>query len=517
MPTVTVIQPTIQEQTGTKVRVAAYCRVSSSSDDQLNSYAAQVTYYTHKFENSDTEILADLYADEGITGTCDTKRMEFQRMITDCRRGRIDRIYTKSISRFARNTRDCLKYMRELKSLGITIFFEKENIDTAKVTDEMMITIMGGLAQEESVSISQNVRWSIKKRMENGTFISSSCPYGYDSQHGKMVINEAQAAIVRRIFEEFLRGYGCTAIANRLNAETIWSDKTGGKWHKNVIRYMLSNERYIGDSLWEKSYIEDAVSHKKKINFGERKQYYAENTHEPIISRETFSIAQRLLAERGKKFSGSEIKKYPLSMKIYCQNCGSSYKRKMIKHKVYWVCREHDFDSGSCPCKGLPEETIYAAFIKTHNKLLAHHTEILLPMQLSMQALHSRKFSGNVRVMDIYKEIAKLREQIHVLTKLRTKGFLNEAKYQEQTTEQNRKIHKLQKELQRLTQAEDENDILEQIDVLIGIFEKRKHLMVSFEPETFDMLINKIVASGQDKLEFQLIGGLNLTENIYVL
>ena len=516
MPTVTVIEPTIQEQTGTKIRVAAYCRVSSSSDDQLNSYAAQVTYYSQKFENSDTEVLTDLYADEGITGTCDTKRLEFQRMIADCRRGKIDRIYTKSISRFARNTRDCLKYVRELKELGITIFFEKENIDTAKVTDKMMIAIMGGLAQEESVSISQNMSWSIQKRMQNGTYFSR-CPYGYDSLDGKLIINEEKAAIVRRIFAEFLQGHGTRAIAKHLNDEAIPTDQAGEKWHKNVIRYILSNERYIGDSKWGKSYTVDAITHKKKINYGEREQYYAENTHEPIISRETFAIAQKLLAERVEKFSGYEIQKYSLSMKIYCRNCGSSYKRKIVKHKIYWVCREHDYDSNSCPCRGLPEEAIYEAFMRMHNKLSAHYTDILLPMQLSMQELHSRKFSGNVRVMDIYKEIAKLREQIHVLTKLRTKGFLSEAKYQEQTAEQNRKIQKLQKELQRLTRADDENDQLEQIEILIGTFEKREHMMVSFELETFDMLIQKIIASGQDKLEFQLIGGLNLTENIYVL
>ena len=155
MPTVTVIQPTIAAEQNQKIRCAAYCRVSSNSEDQINSFIAQTRYYEKAFENSETEQLVDIYADEGITGTREDKRDEFQRMISDCRKGKIDRIYTKSISRFARNTRDCLKNVRELKSLGITIFFEKENIDTANMTDEMMITIMGGLAQEESVSISK--------------------------------------------------------------------------------------------------------------------------------------------------------------------------------------------------------------------------------------------------------------------------------------------------------------------------------------------------------------------------
>ena len=179
MPTVTVIQPRVTDDTNRLLRVAAYCRVSSSSDDQLNSYNSQLIYYSHKFEGSETETLIDIYADEGITGTCEEKRTEFLRLIDDCRKGKIDRIYTKSISRFARNTRDCLKNIRELKSLGITITFEKENIDTANINDELMLTIMGGLAQEESTSISQNLKWSFRRRCKNGNVKAWSAPLGY--------------------------------------------------------------------------------------------------------------------------------------------------------------------------------------------------------------------------------------------------------------------------------------------------------------------------------------------------
>ena len=179
MTTVTIIQPTISEEQNHKLRCAAYCRVSSNSEDQLNSFMAQTRYYDKAFEKSDREQLVDIYADEGITGTREDKRDEFQRMISDCRKGRIDRIYTKSISRFARNTKDCLKNIREIKSLGITVFFEKENIDTAKLTDEMMITIMGGLAQEESVSISKNIKWSYQKRFEKGIVNVFSAPFGF--------------------------------------------------------------------------------------------------------------------------------------------------------------------------------------------------------------------------------------------------------------------------------------------------------------------------------------------------
>ncbi len=204
MPTVTVIQPKVADDTQRILRVAAYCRVSSSSDDQLNSYNSQLSYYSHKFENSEKETLIDIYADEGITGTCEEKRGEFQRLISDCRKGRIDRIYTKSISRFARNTRDCLKNIRELKSLGITIMFEKENIDTANINDELMLTIMGGLAQEESTSISQNLKWSFRRRCKAGNIKAWSAPFGYDIENGKLVVNTQEALIIKKRYEMFL-------------------------------------------------------------------------------------------------------------------------------------------------------------------------------------------------------------------------------------------------------------------------------------------------------------------------
>lgn len=243
MPTVTVIQPTIAEEKSGIIRCAAYCRVSSDSENQLNSFMAQLKYYENFLAGSETETLINVYADEGITGTREEKREEFQRMMNDCRKGKIDRIYTKSISRFARNTKDCLKNIRELKSLGITVFFEKENIDTANMSDEMMITIMGGLAQEESISISQNMRWSIKKRMENGDYVLPHAPYGYRMENKQLVIVEEEAKIVRLIYNHYLNGWGMKKIANLLNQQT---DKmiNKKKWSYVAVRYILMNEKY---------------------------------------------------------------------------------------------------------------------------------------------------------------------------------------------------------------------------------------------------------------------------------
>lgn len=514
MPTVTIINPISEIKTDNKLRVAAYCRVSSNSADQQNSYAVQLAYYGSKFSDSETETLVEIYADEGISGTRDDKRAEFQRMINDCRKGKIDRIYAKSISRFARNTRDCLKYIRELKSLGITILFEKEGIDTAKITDEMMITIMGGLAQEESVSISQNMQWSIRKRMQNGTYIASNQPYGYDKINGQLVINEAEAEIVRRIFNEYLSGFGLNSICRNLNADGIVMEKSGIEWKKKAVRYILTNEKYIGDCLWQKSYTENTFPFKKPKNRGEVNQYYVADHHEPIISIEIFETVRELLKKRGEKFGHTEFQKYPLTMKIQCGNCGRIFKRKESSGKVIWVCRQHDLNAELCDLKGIEQNEFYDAFIRLFNKLLLNYKIILIPLQRSLRELKIKKHAGNLNAAEIHRGIIQLREQSHVISNLRTKGFLTEAKYQEQTAEIRRKIAKNQKDLKLLTHSDEDSETLEQIEMLIDFFECRNEIMTKFESEAFEFMIEKIIVKEQKNLEFHLLGGLKLTEKL---
>ena len=513
MPTVTVIQPTIAEEQNIKIRCAAYCRVSSDSEDQLNSFMAQTRYYSQVFENSETEELIDIYADEGITGTREDKRDEFQRMLKDCRRGKIDRIYTKSISRFSRNTRDCLKSVRELKSLGITIFFEKENIDTAKLSDEMMITIMGGLAQEESTSISQNLRWSIKKRMENGTMKMCTPVFGYELVDGNLILKSDEAEIVRQIFDWYLNGYGLAAIAKMLNA--LKTEKFGRPchWTANTVGVMLRNEKYIGDQLFQKKYTTDTLPFRQAVNKGERDQYYYSQRHEPIVSREDFDKVQKILAEHKKSFKGVQQDRI-FAKKIYCGECDSTFKFKRNNNKNYWVCRLHNTEPERCSNKQILEMNVMSAFIKLCNKLWYNYKVILIPLQTTLQDLKLRKFSGKTQVMDIHKEIAKLREQTHVLARLKTKGFLDEAKYIEQTNELNVKISKLQSELKKLTRSDDENETLDQIDMLIDFFEKHDKQITEFEESAFESIVEKIVVIDHHELEFHLKGGLKFKEKI---
>ena len=242
----------VREAEAQKLRVAAYCRVSSDSSDQMNSFAAQMNYYTTLISSKSHWELVDLYADAGISGTSAEKRPDFQRLLSDCRKGRIDKVLVKSISRFARNTMDCLKTIRELKAIGVGVCFEEQNIDTSNMTGELLTAAFSAIAQKESESISQNIRWSYRHRMESGTFLPPSVPFGYRIENHKMVVNEEQADTIRRIFRDYLAGQSMDKIVSRLNHENPSGEKR--RWNISAISYILTNERYTGDSLWQKTY-----------------------------------------------------------------------------------------------------------------------------------------------------------------------------------------------------------------------------------------------------------------------
>ena len=265
------------------LRVAAYVRVSSDSMDQLNSFMAQANYYTTLISSKENWTLADIYADEGITGTSAKKRPDFQRLLSDCRKGRIDKILVKSISRFARNTQDCLETVRELKSIGIGVCFEEQNIDTSEMSGELLTAVFASIAQKESESISGNMRWSVMHRMQSGTFIPSSPPFGYKLVDNEIKIDPDAAEIVKRIYRDYLDGKNMDEIALQLNRENI-PVRLGietRKWKHGAISYILSNEKYTGDSLWQKTYSTNTLPVQKYKNYGERKMYYAVGTHPP--------------------------------------------------------------------------------------------------------------------------------------------------------------------------------------------------------------------------------------------
>lgn len=290
-----------------KVRVAAYARVSSDSEEQLHSFSSQVKYYTELVKENECWNWVGIYADEGISGISTTKRNEFLRLLEDCRDGKVDKIITKSVSRFARNTLDSVAALRELKSLGVSVLFEKEGLDTSRLSSENLITLYSNFAQEESLNISKNCKKGVRMRMQNGTYLISNPPYGYKLENGKMEVVEEQAEVIERIFEAYLQGKGCDEIGKQLSLEKIPRKDGQSKWNATAISYILKNEKYIGDSLWQKNFNQDVLPYKQVRNQGNLPRYYAKSTHEGIIPEIVFQLANILLEERGKNVIKTKI------------------------------------------------------------------------------------------------------------------------------------------------------------------------------------------------------------------
>ena len=309
-----------------KKRVAAYCRVSSLSEEQLHSYNAQVDYYRAQFAEDDSVIFVGVYGDAGISGTRTANREGFLRMMKDCRKGLIDCIWTKSVSRFGRNTVDTLVYTRELRSLGIEVFFEKENISTKDASGEMMLTLMAAFAESESEGMSQNIIWSKRHRFEQGlvSAVNISGMNGFRQENGVVTVVEEEAAIIRRIYREYLDGYNLQEIGEHLNIEGIPTKGGGLEWTGTQIRNILTNEKYIGDCLLQKKFNPDPITHRNVRNRGELPQYYVEGCYPVIIEKETWQVIQELLRRRGNR-KARDREGYPFSGLMRCAVCGKAF------------------------------------------------------------------------------------------------------------------------------------------------------------------------------------------------
>ncbi len=364
--------------------MAAYCRVSTDQLEQLSSYEAQVSYYKNYINSHSEYIFAGIYADEGISGTNTKKREQFNKMIEDCKAGNIDIIITKSISRFARNTLDCLNYVRMLKDLGIEVIFEKENIRTLDSKGEVLLTILSSLAQDESRSISENSTWGIRRRYEQGKVSVNFTKFlGYEKgKNGSLEINEKQAPIVRRIYREYLNGKSANRIARELERDGIcgWNGKP--KWYETTITKMLQNEKHKGEALLQKSYTVDFLTKKKAINKGEVPQYYVEGSHPAIIDKNTWEAAQ-IERERRKEYAAKHrlqkidygIRGNPLAGKIICGECGKYMGRKtrMYKEKrLVWICANRYEKKGvrGCNSDHVKDEDLDKVFTIAFNKII---------------------------------------------------------------------------------------------------------------------------------------------------
>ena len=345
----------------TRKRVAAYARVSSGKDAMLQSLAAQVSYYSGLIQRRPDWEYAGVYADEAMTGTKD-RRPEFQRMLADCRNGKIDMIITKSISRFARNTVTLLETVRELKLLGVDVYFEEQNIHSISGDGELMLTILASYAQEESLSASENCKWRIRKQFEKGELANLRFMFGYHIVKGKVEIEPEQAAVVRMIFEDYISGMGGGRIAKKLKAMNV-ATVHSGDWNGERVIAILKNEKYTGNALLQKKYVVDHLTKKLVWNKGTLPMYFAEDTHPAIIDKETFEKAQAVMEKRSRLYGAKSDtrNRYPFSGIIQCVNCGKKYKRKVRGGKVAWQCSTFlQEGKAACHAKQIPEPVLYS-------------------------------------------------------------------------------------------------------------------------------------------------------------
>ena len=426
-------------------------------------------------------------------------------MMNDARKHKFDRIIVKSVTRFARNTKDCLEAVRELKQLGISVYFEENNIDTNKTEGETLITLLGMAAQNESLSISKNMRWSIQKRMQNGTYINCAAPFGYKYENHKLVIIPEEAEIVKNIFHSYLNGIGIKDIAVTL------TEKTGNVWYAPTVRYILSNERYIGDSVYQKRYTTDGLPFARKRNRGEMPQYYIQNTHEPIIDADTFEAVQRLKSSTEYKYTtGNE---YLFTKKIKCNSCGHTFKRIIVRKYIYWTCDNHNENAKNCPIKPISETAIHGAYISMFNKLKRFGHEIISPALGQLEDLIMKKQCGNKQILSARGELIAAREKMNQITRLHSSGILSDDIYNAQKKEIEAKIMRL-KEL--MTAACDTDDIVNTLDKLSDLMDilNERDNMTEFDETVFGITVEKMTALSENEIVFRLIGGVEFTEII---
>ena len=500
------------------LRVAAYCRVSTGSDAQLESLEAQKQHYETYISGRDDWEYAGLYYDEGISGTKKDRRPELLRMIADCESGKIDFVITKSISRFARNTTDCLEMVRKLLELNIPVFFEKENLNTGSMESELFLSILSSMAEGESTSISENSKWSIQKRFQNGTFKISYPPYGYDWDGEQMVVNPEQAETVRWIFAQVLAGKGTQAIADELNENGVPSKK-GGRWTATTVRGMLANEKYTGDVIFQKTYTDSQFN--RHVNQGEKDKYALADHHEAIISREDFDAVRALIQQRAKekgivKGSGKYQNRYCFSGKVVCGECGDTFKRRIHSCSgnkyAAWCCNTHLNDKTQCSMKYVEDEELKAAFTTMMNKLIYAHRMILKPY---VDALRSEnKDSSFRRIQQVQTLLLQNSEQRETLAKLMGQGYLDPIIFNEENNALLRQADGYRAEIDMLNKSISGDTSHLQAAAALLHFAGKSAMLMAFDEELFTDTVDRIIIQSRSEFIFELKCGLKLRERM---
>ena len=515
------------------LRVAAYCRVSTLMEQQESSYEAQVGYYTEKIKSNPNWKLAGIYADDGKSATSTRKRADFQAMIDDCMAGKIDIVITKSISRFARNTVDSLTHIRKLKEKNIAVYFEKEGINTLEGSGELLITILSSQAQEESRNISENCRWGIVRRFEDGKVIVNHSKFmGYTKdKDGNLIIVPEEAEVVRRIFRLFLEGNSSYRIKQILEADGIRTAIGNTVWQATVIDKMLVNEKYMGDALLQKTYTVDFLTKKKVMNKGIVPQYYVEDDHEPIIPKELFHRVQEEKARRASiyradtKKKNIEIKgkyssKYVLSDIMVCAECGQPYRRQVWSKygakRAVWRC-DNRLKHGSKRCKHSPtlkEEILHEAIMTAVNSVVEDQGEFV------------QAFRENViRIIGSYSAAAEPTEydsQIEELQKKMMKLIEDSAKAESADEVFDKEYRIIADEIKELkkkkTKVVRERQLAESYDQRMQDMEsymrKTNYLKKEFDDDLVRRLLRAVRVINESKIEIQFQSGIVMIQRI---
>ncbi|MBV4420352.1 recombinase family protein [Clostridium tyrobutyricum] len=499
-----------RSKTFERIRVAAYCRVSTDSEEQIHSYNSQVSHYKSLVESKPEWSLVDIYADEGITGTQVLKRTDFQRMINDALDDKIDLIITKSISRFARNTLDTLKYVRLLKERNVAILFEKENINTLTMNGEMLLVILSSLAQQEVESTSANVKMGLKMKMKRGELVGfQGClGYDYDPVTKSISVNEEEAEVVRYIFQRYIDGAGCFVIAKELTKLKYKTKRGNTKWGESTVRGIIKNEKYKGDILLGKTFTLDPISHRRLENMGEEEKYYLKDHHEPIISEEMFEEAQRILNKRSETSTTKGVRqkysrKYAFSSIIKCAFCGATATRRTwhsgYNHEKYvWQCVvacKHG--KKNCPdSKGVSEEIIEQAFVESFNIMCRDNKEVIEEfLQDAEKRINTTNCEKELR--SIERKIASNEDKIKKLLDMRMEGEIDKENYTLKYNELRESIEKLKSEkFDMESNFKEENINKKRIDEFRKKFNSNKPIE-KFDRATFDSIVEQVVLGGE--------------------
>ena len=492
----------------TRQRVAAYVRVSTDGDEQLESFQSQKQYYQDKISENRDWVMVGIYADEAITGTKVDKREQFQRMIQDCMDGKIDVIMTKSVSRFSRNTVDILQYVRLLKGKGIAVIFEKENINTLTEQGEMMLTLMGTLAQNEVEFTSKNVKLRIKMKMKRGELMGFNGCLGYDyhPEDKTITVNEAEAKTVRLIFELYLQGYGTYTIAKRLEALGKVNKKGVVKWTDSGVRGIIKNEKYKGDLLLQKTITTDPISKRRIENFGEEEQYYVHDHHEPIVSREVWEQAKEIRLSRNHpsdtKADGKRekyTKKYAFSSMCECGFCGTKLTRRTLhcgsKYETpVWYCRNAaNKGKHNCPnSKSMRESILENAFLEAYKLLAGSFNDVIDSVIDTIEGISTNNEDIG-RLKKEQKALDNLEQRRKRLTDLYLDEGISKEAYDEKYEELTMKIQKTKESIRIL-----QDNVSNQKDVSKRMASLKKALsdgdiLDEFDRFVFESIVEKVI------------------------